>query len=54
MAALESGRRLHHRADDAGAGARPLRRLDRATQGRHRQQAGRVRIRDGRGVGMGA
>src|SRR5438445_4752707 len=52
VAALAGGRRFHHRADDPGARARPFRRLDRAAQGRHRQQAGGIRVRDDCGVAV--
>ena len=48
MAALQGRRRLHRLADGTGVGARQVRRLDRAAQGRHRQQARRVRIREDR------
>ncbi len=43
-------RRLHRLADAAGRRARPVRVVDRAAQGRHRQPAGRFRIREDRGV----
>ena len=52
MAAVEGRRRLHRRADEAGERARQVRQLDRAAAGRHRQQAGRFRIREDRGVAV--
>ncbi len=45
MAADKRGRGLHRIAHGSGMGARPLCRLDRAAARRHRQQAGRFRIR---------
>src|SRR6516162_5456047 len=50
MAALEGGRRLHRLADDARHRDWRLRALDRAAQGRHRQQARRFRICEDRDV----
>ena len=43
-----AGRRLHRQPDGVGNRARQVRRLDLAAQGRHRQQAGRFRIRQDR------
>ena len=50
LSAVDGGRRFHHIADDAGERARKVRELDRAAESRHRQQAGRLRIREDRGV----
>ena len=52
MAAVEGRRRLHRQPDDVGERARQIRRLDFAAQGRHRQQAGRLRICEDRGVAL--
>jgi benzoyl-CoA 2,3-dioxygenase component B len=50
VAALDRRRRLHRLADETRARAGSIRRLDRAAARRHRQQAGRFRIREARGV----
>ena len=48
LAADPCRRRFHPVADEAGHRARQVRRLDRAAEGRDRQQAGRFRIRQAR------
>ena len=50
VAAVDGRRRLHRLADAAGRRARPVRVVDLAAQGRHRQPAGRLRVREDRGV----
>ena len=50
LSAVAGRRRLHLVADDAGERARQVRQLDRAAEGRHRQQARRFRICEDRGV----
>ena len=50
MAAVERRRRLHRSADAGGQRARQVRRLDFAAQDGHRQQAGRLRVREDRRV----
>ena len=50
MAALDRRRRLHRQPDEAGDRAGQVRLVDLAAQGRHRQQAGRFRIREDRDV----
>ena len=52
MAAVEGRRRFHRQFDAAGVGAGQVRQLDRAAAHRHRQQAGRLRIREDRGVAI--
>ena len=52
MAAVGRRRRFHRLADDAGDRGRPVRRLDLAAQGRHRQQARRFRICEDRDVSL--
>ena len=46
--------RIHRKPDAAADRARQVRQLDRAAQGRHRQQAGRLRIREDRRRLIGA
>ena len=46
VAALQGRRRLHREPDGALLGARQVRLLDRAAQGRHRQQGRRFRVRE--------
>ena len=48
VAALDRGRRLHRQPDEPALRDRRVRGLDRAAEGRHRQQAGRFRIREDR------
>src|SRR4051812_33634989 len=48
MAAVDRRRRFHRRADEAGNRSEPVRVMDFAAQGRHRQQAGRFRVREDR------
>ena len=50
VAAVEGRRRFHRQPDAAGLRAGPIRRLDRPAARRHRQQAGRFRICEDRGV----
>src|SRR6266567_6906325 len=50
MAALDRRRRLHRKPDAAGDRDRRIRLVDFAAEGRHRQQAGRLRIREDRDV----
>src|ERR1700730_8924220 len=50
MAALDRRRRFHREPDGAGDGNRRVCFVDLAAEGRHRQQAGRFRIREDRDV----
>ena len=54
VAAVQGRRRLHPEPDEARHRARPVRELDRAAARRHRQQAGRLRVREDRGVKLQA
>ena len=50
VAALDRRRRFHRQPDEARDRGEPFRLVDRAAESRHRQQAGRFRIREDRDV----